>query len=578
LLLAAVLLVTACSASTSNAPSVSAAADPSAAASAGGGPAGSGAASQTPAPSSSDTVAAMRDAEANLRRAARETAGLAKLGPGALELAGFMDLTGSFLLTQSQAKIHSRGPSSGGHLAAPLRDFPPPGAASFGTYAMTVVVFEFLVSDLNDKGLPASKTEDLAPTVDTVTIGGNKGKITTQITASAGVTASKVSLLLRMKITGEVRDAATGALLYKIDSETTGTATGDACPDASGIARAKMTFRGHEDYFNAGGATSSSTEDYGGDIQIKADDNAKLAGVSVSASGGVMAEPLIRLAAKHAAPAFEKAWRSGICVAIEVDPESGDVDADSVTTVKAKLKHKIEGNELDKPIAIKLGAGVKKIEPDKETQKAPATIKYTAGPNEGDKGDVDFDSVSNRGIAHLRVTFTVGARTWVINSTGTFLGTVNTGVGSGQKSLTVTITGLKVSGGMFDTLSGTGTMAIHGAQNSGGSGPSCNMPIDKTYSISASGTLVGKGAGAILRLTLATENDGDHELPMRCSFAGKTYDVSDAAAGTLGEYGEMIGEFDLPADGGTKTVSSTETSPFTNRTVTGTFKAARAKR
>jgi hypothetical protein len=282
------------------------------------------------------------------------------------------------------------------------------------------------------------------------------------------------------------------------------------------------------------------------------------------------------LAAKHAAPAFEKAWRSGICVAIEVDPESGDVDADSVTTVKAKLKHKIEGNELDKPIEIKLGAGVKKIEPDKETQKAPATIKYTAGPNEGDKGDVDFDSVSNRGIAHLRVTFTVGARTWVINSTGTFLGTVNTAAGSGQKSLRVTITGLKVSGGMFDTLSGTGTMTIHGDQNSGGSGPSCTMSIDKTYSISASGTLVGKGPGAVLRLTLATENDGDTELPMRCSIAGKTYDVSDAAAGTLAEYGEMIGEFDLPADGVTNTVSRTETSPFTN--ITGTFKAVRAKR
>ena len=40
----------------------------------------------------------------------------------------------------------------------------------------------------------------------------------------------------------------------------------------------------------------------------------------------------------------------------------------------------------------------------------------------------------------------------------------------------------------------------------------------------------------------------------------------------------MIGEFDLPADGVTKTVSFTETSPFTNRTVTGTFKAVRAKR
>src|SRR5437773_2828909 len=251
--------MSACSSSTSNAPSASAA-------SAGGGSAGSGAASATPTPTPSATVAARRDAESNLRRAAREKAGLAKLGPGALELAAFMDQTGSFLLTKGQAKIQSRGPSSGGRLAAPLSDFPPPGAASFGTYAMTSVIFEVLVSDLASKAPPGSKTEDLAPTVDTVTIGGNKGQITTQITASVTKSASKISLLLRMKITGEVRDGTTGAVLYKIDSETTGVATGDVCPDSSGIARAKMTFRGHEDYFNASGPTSSSTEDYGGDI------------------------------------------------------------------------------------------------------------------------------------------------------------------------------------------------------------------------------------------------------------------------------------------------------------------------
>src|SRR5437773_9819268 len=280
-----------------------------------------------------------------------------------------------------------------------------------------------------------------------------------------------------------------------------------------------MTFRGHEDYFNASGPTSSSTEDYGGDIQIKADDNAKLAGVNVSATGGVMAEPLIRLAAKPAAPAFEKAWRSGICVAIEVDQESGDVDADWVTTVKAKLKHKIEGNELDKPIEIKLGGGVKKIEPDKETQKAPATIKYTAGPNEGDKGEVAFDSVSNRGVAHLLVTFTVGGGTWVINSTGACRGLSDTAGGPGIKNLTVTITDLKVAGAGLGTLTGSGTMRINGTMNSSGVA-SCSARIDSTFPISVSGTLVGKGPGAVLRLMLNTDDDGNHGVPLTCSIGG----------------------------------------------------------
>ena len=82
-------------------------------------------------------VEAFRAAEMKLRSDRRDKAGLAKLGPGALELATTMDRTVSFLLLESQSKLKAEGAGSGGRLAAPAIGLPPPGAASFGSYFMT---------------------------------------------------------------------------------------------------------------------------------------------------------------------------------------------------------------------------------------------------------------------------------------------------------------------------------------------------------------------------------------------------------------------------------------------------------
>jgi hypothetical protein len=65
--------------------------------------------------------------------------------------------------------------------------------------------------------------------------------------------------------------------------------------------------------------------------------------------------------------------------------------------------HRIEGNELDKPVVATL-SGVAKLEPAGEKQPAPATVTYDAGPKNGDRGDIAFESVSNRGIAQKTVT------------------------------------------------------------------------------------------------------------------------------------------------------------------------------
>jgi hypothetical protein len=468
------------------------------------------------------------------------------------------------------------GVGSGGRLAAALVGLPPPGAASFGTYFMTSYAFSELISKLGDKSPPGSLSADMAPTTDTVTIAGNKGVITTLVTVSATKTASRVSILIRTKVTGEVRSAATGAILFKIDSEATGVATGDACPEASGIARAKITFRGHEEYFDAsGGKTGSSTEDYGSDIQFKADDGAKLASVDFTPTGEVGTDLFMGFAAKMAAPGFEKAWRSGICIEVLIDPESTDVDRDSVTTVTVKVKHKIDGTELDKQVEVTF-AGAKSIDPAAgKKQKAPATFKYTAGAKDDDHGDMSFESVSNRGIGHAGATYTVGGGTWSISSTGSSKEDLK---GVARSALSVTITNIEVKTEKDRTLTGTGTMKV--------SGPvsvlipdymSCKGQVDYTAKFKVTGKRVGSGTDAVLRLTLGNADGDENTLVMDC-FAGPYALPRSSQVAPFGtNYVYALGQLDLPSSGGTKTISGSTMIGELNVNATGTFKVVHNK-
>ena len=61
-----------------------------------------------------------------------------------------------------------------------------------------------------------------------------------------------------------------------------------------------------------------------------------------------------------------------------------------------------------RPVEAKFG-GVKSIDPVNKKQKAPATFKFIAGPKDGDRGNVTFESVSNRGVGRVTVTFAVAA-------------------------------------------------------------------------------------------------------------------------------------------------------------------------
>ena len=531
-------------------------------------------------------AAAFGAAEAALRKDGRDKAGVSKLGPGAVEFTGYMDRTASFLLSQAPAKLKTASAQSGGRLAAPSRDIGLPGAPVLGTYLMTTQLFTDLIgtrsydathvtSDTPEK-CPCTKEATLDPTKDEVSIEGNKGTITTTMTVKATVGGSKISVDIKLKVEGEVRDAKTGALLYKISSEATGHAEGDSCPDASGVAHATMSFGGNEDYFDSSGAKTGNRvfESFGGQVSVRADDNAKLAAVEVTPSGQG-GQLMVEMAMRGAAPAFEKAWRSGMCIQVVVSPNSDDVDPESATTITVKVKHKIEGNELDKPVEAKLTSGVKSIEPSGQKQKAPATFTYTAGPESGDRGDVSFESVSNRGIGHDFGSYTV-AGGWTISGSGAsnedFQG------GFVANTLRISISDLKVKAAKGGGLSGAGTMTLSGEVTTGAG--LCRGNTDQTLPITVTGTLVGTGADAVLRLTISSPATPGVMVMVLCRgpFGGQI-SQSVPAEGHSDRYGEALGAFDLPAAGGTKTVSrTTAIGGVMNVAASGTFTVTKTKK
>ena len=513
------------------------------------------------APSDPEALAA---ADAKLRAEDRTAAGLEKLGPQALEVAAMMDRTGGFML--SKASSLSRAQAGYPTVAlrevagtvswrtAPLADVPPPGSSTIGMYAMAIVVFKSMVEDHTiadprtptaDQNCPCTNGKQFDPYVTDLVAGDLKGHIVTTFGGTVTVSTSKVSADLTLKIYAELRDAS-GALVYRIEEESSGHAEGDVCPDASGVAHATMSMHGKEAYFDEHGVrTGSGARDMSGEFRFKADDNATLVDVGVSGNGKG-ADFLMSLAAQNFAPAFEKAWRSGTCIAVVADPGTGDVQHDSVTTVTVKVKQKIEGTELDKPIEA-VFTGAKSLDPAGTKQKAPATYTFTAGPTFGDKGILDLKSTSNRGIGRTIVVYTVGGESWTLSARGTS----NETVAGVANTFTVAIKDLKVAAGPLG-LTGAGTITLTGSVTTALGPIRCRGQLDQTMQFTASRTIVGtRREDQILRLTLHTVGTTDPgTITMTCLPGGAV--IRDRAVGYSDRWGRAIGQIDLPAAGGTR--------------------------
>lgn len=555
-----------------------------------------------------DPAGSMVAAEIALRQQDRERAGLVNLGPGALELAAAMDASETRVLQQVRAEA-----GAGvliGHVASNGVFAPEPGFNAYLVWATLITTLGDFAAD------PTSGTVEAPP--ETIEIAGNSGTITTTMTLNAVVNGSQLMVDISIKTKGQVADKATGAILYSIDSIATGHVDVDFCPDTGGRSTANVKLTSSEIYVQGGGAAKGISKDFAGSVTISVDDDAKISRVegaaqaSEDSKGGVppvggsesglpvatrrasdniandgngrrlpdvprdikfggegstvdqqvkfwgsmslFVETMVTAAAREA----EKLWRSGKCVELVVDPDGRDVEPDAVETVTATLKHKIEGNELDKPVEATL-TGVKSLDPDGDKQPAPAIVTYTAGPNDGDVGKIAFKSVSNRGIAQKTVIFTVRPAAWLV----TFKGTDTEVFGPIANNFKAEITGLRITAAE-KVLSGTGKLRLTGTVKAG----VCTGPLDQVASSTITGTLIGTGPEAVLRIVILTTSPPGEVVHMQCQPGGGA-DIP--AEGHAERFGEALLEFDLPVGGTVDVSRKTAIGGIFNVTVKGTF-------
>lgn len=412
----------------------------------------------------------MATAEVAMRLDDRQRFGLVDLGPGALEFAAQMDASAGRALTTARTDAAESAGSGRGAIAAvgPIALGAEPGFNA-------MVVWALLITSLDDFARAGAQSGTVEDEPETIEVAGNTGTIKTTLTLKVVTSGSRLSVDVTMKSKGKVVDKQTGAILYAIDSIASGHVVIDFCPDAGGQAAASIKLTSSEIYTQGGGGSKGVSKEFSGNAAITVDDEANISKVEGASEGAEEAgegvtdaagqgdplttttrtasdniandgdgnrlpgvarniqlggegttsdqqvklwgstiffvETMLTAAAKEA----EKLWREGKCVELTVDPDGGDVSPNEIESVTATLKHKIDGTELDKPVVATL-TGVATLDPAGEKQPAPATVTYTAGPDDGDYGRINFKSTSNRGIAEKSVTFTVRPAAWTTNA------------------------------------------------------------------------------------------------------------------------------------------------------------------
>jgi hypothetical protein len=473
----------------------------------------------------------------------------------------------------------------------PIQALAPESSAA----AMAIVMASLITAQALGSG---ATTETTRSSTETSSNGDESATMTAKVTGKVVSTGSRVVGDFVVELTGTVTNAVTGAT-----ARLTGSASAhveiDGCPDVNGSSKGRMSLSSREEVAS-GAAHAGWTRQLSGQFDISVDDEASISGLTMDAEASESVQPsgedddgshdlgvrshteftagqgfagfapndgatsgevtserdathadlvsLFRSAAQALTVAAvgmgqeaERFWRGGKCLRLTVDPDGGDVDADSVTDAVATVTHTFQGNELDKPVEAAL-VGVASIDPAGDRQPAPATVQYTAGADDGDVGEVTFKTVSNRGIAERTVTFTVRPAAWDV----TFVGTDTEVLGPVSNKFSARITDLRISA-KESVLSGTGKLRLKGTVTSG----PCSGPLDQVATSTVTGTLIGTGPEAVLRIVIRAASPAGGVVKMRCKPSGGA-DI--AAEGHAERFGEPLMELDLPAAGGTVAV------------------------
>ena len=104
----------------------------------------------------------------------------------------------------------------------------------------------------------------------------------------------------------------------------------------------------------------------------------------------------------------ETFWRSGKCIELTPSHDTGTVDPNEEVDLSVTAAGKFQPAEIAQSMSATF-SGAQSLDPTGEPVPYPPTFTFIAGPNEGDKGTIDLQQVSNRGIGKRTVELTVGS-------------------------------------------------------------------------------------------------------------------------------------------------------------------------
>ena len=303
-----------------------------------------------------------------------------------------------------------------------------------------------------------------------ITIGGGQGRLVFEVVLTS---------------TAVMTNKATGVEVARRFSSDTGRFEVNACPDAQGVAEGQYTIVDQADVTTPGQASDGWVASTVATFRIINGDDAHLiqteveVGVAAGAHGAragtgeafdwdasgaySMVLPargateyrdvtdhtsrnatpantaqlgsLVAMANHYLAQADKEAetfWRSGKCIEMETDEDSRTVKPGEEIELTSEPVGRFDKEPIDAPVKASF-SGTKSLEPADSEVDPPATFTFIAGSKEGDKGTIQLEQTSKRGIGKKTVVFTVGGNDYRVNGTvpgtGGLTGTKCDGIG-----------------------------------------------------------------------------------------------------------------------------------------------------
>ena len=148
--------------------------------------------------------------------------------------------------------------------------------------------------------------------------------------------------------------------------------------------------------------------DAGGGLTTATGDGATVTGTGGERAGGAMflSSAMAQLFLGQVGAEAERFWRSGKCVDLVPSDDSRDVDPREEIDLTVDAKEAFGGGTIERPI-VAIFTGTASLEPTGEPVDAPARFHFEAGSEPGERGTVDLEQTSQRGIGRRQVVYTV---------------------------------------------------------------------------------------------------------------------------------------------------------------------------